>query len=161
MASTMCSPTGIYVSIFTSKALLSIHILDIMCSIRYMLFSTLLGSVYSLLQTLISIFQLAHGTNGNLVLLDFYGDLVILYALVTGASAGFNVPMDLTRVVQVEGNNNVHERFLVDKVNAAATFVLLGSICSSISLVLSTFDLRNRCLNSFRCYMMKVKRFFN
>uniref|UniRef100_A0A7N0VGE5 CASP-like protein n=1 Tax=Kalanchoe fedtschenkoi TaxID=63787 RepID=A0A7N0VGE5_KALFE len=101
---------------------------------RYMLFIIVLALVYSLLQTAFSIFHITSQkrVHKGLAVLDFYGDLVLLYALATAAAAGFGATVDLRREISGEVLNE-----FFGKGNATSSMLFFASICTAVSLVLS------------------------
>uniref|UniRef100_A0A7N0UCL6 CASP-like protein n=1 Tax=Kalanchoe fedtschenkoi TaxID=63787 RepID=A0A7N0UCL6_KALFE len=130
--------TVIYLGDYGTLTPMKVKFNDVI-SYRYMLFTILLGLLYSLLQTALTAFHLSSGKriSNILVYLDFFGDIVLLYALATGAAAGFAISIDLGEHLKD------YEKFLA-KGNASASMLLLGSICSVVSLVFSSFGLEQR-----------------
>ncbi|KAL9680351.1 hypothetical protein QQ045_018229 [Rhodiola kirilowii] len=106
-----------------------------MSAYRYMLFIILLALAYSLLQTAFSIFHLTSGkrVHTGLAVFDYYGDLVLLYALATAAAAGFGASVEM--LVQTNPGTEMMEFF--GKGNATASMLFFASICTAVSLILS------------------------
>uniref|UniRef100_A0A7N0VGJ3 CASP-like protein n=1 Tax=Kalanchoe fedtschenkoi TaxID=63787 RepID=A0A7N0VGJ3_KALFE len=119
---------------------------------RYVLFTMILGLLYSLLQAALTVYHLSSGkrVSNILVYLDFFGDLVLTYALATGAAACFAATVDTRKILEEEfprlfddAYGNLFGKFF-EKGDATGSMLFIGSICSSVSVVLSAFGLRDR-----------------
>ncbi|KAL9675687.1 hypothetical protein QQ045_003892 [Rhodiola kirilowii] len=103
---------------------------------RYMVFIIVVALVYSLLQTAFAIFNLVRKKRvlNWLAVLDFYGDIVLLYALATAAASGFGATVDLQLVLDGDG---LSEFFT--KGNATSAMLFFASIFTAVSLALSKY----------------------
>ncbi|KAL9680557.1 hypothetical protein QQ045_018438 [Rhodiola kirilowii] len=109
---------------------------DAFFAYRYVMFVIVLAFVYSLLQTALSIFHLTSGNrvSNSFAFLDFYGDLVLVYTLATGAAAGFGITVDLDRIIR---GLNIDKGDYIEKNNATSSLLFLSSVCAVVTLVLS------------------------
>ncbi|KAL2526169.1 CASP-like protein 4D2 [Abeliophyllum distichum] len=111
---------------------------------RYLCAATVIGLVYTLLQTVLTIIHVSTGNRfggDGLVYIDFYGDKVVSYIVATGAAASFGMTQDLKNMVDIEGLGISH---FIRTTDAAASLCLLGFLFVAISSIFSSFALPKR-----------------
>ncbi|XP_012453612.1 CASP-like protein 4D1 [Gossypium raimondii] len=129
-------------SFYTTFVESKIHFDDVY-TYRYVLASIIMGLVYSVLQTALSLYHIATGKRliigDGAFLVDFYGDKVISYVLATGSAAGFGATKDLKALADVTNVDDLDDYF--DKAYASASLLLFAFICAAILSVLSSYAL--------------------
>ncbi|KAJ1443163.1 plant integral membrane protein [Sesbania bispinosa] len=90
----------------------------------------------------LSIFNMVSGNralSGDVgYLLDFFGDKIISYLLLSGSAAGFGASEDLQRITY----GSLKSFF--GKANASASLLLIGFLITAIASTLSSFALPNK-----------------
>ncbi|XP_040957964.1 CASP-like protein 4D1 [Gossypium hirsutum] len=129
-------------SFYTTFVESKIHFDDVY-TYRYVLASIIMGLVYSVLQTALSLYHIATGKRliigDGAFLVDFYGDKVISYVLATGSAAGFGATKDLKALADVTNVDDLDDYF--DKAYASASLLLFAFICAAILSVFSSYAL--------------------
>ncbi|CAA3002236.1 CASP PIMP1 [Olea europaea subsp. europaea] len=111
---------------------------------RYLCAATVIGLLYTLLQTALTVFHVSTGNRfggDGLVYIDFYGDKVVSFILATGGAASFGMTQDFKNLIDIEGLGISH---FIRTTEAAASLCLLGFLFVAISSIFSSFALPKR-----------------
>ncbi|KAG6602372.1 CASP-like protein 4D1, partial [Cucurbita argyrosperma subsp. sororia] len=107
-------------------------------SYRYLISTTIIGAVLSLLQIALNIYNVVTKSHRTL-LFNMFSDKLLSYLLLSGASAGLGAGIDL-RVGLKELVGNLLNSFF-DKGNGSAAVLLLAFICAAVVSILSSLAL--------------------
>ncbi|XP_033509302.2 CASP-like protein PIMP1 [Nicotiana tomentosiformis] len=110
---------------------------------RYMISADVIGMAYTLLLAVLTISHLVKSGSpigSGLAYFEFYGDKVISFILATGAAAGLGLSVDFNRFLDT--GKDIQN--FINMANAAASLLLLGSVCSTISSFISSLNLPRR-----------------
>ncbi|XP_073020843.1 CASP-like protein PIMP1 [Primulina eburnea] len=106
---------------------------------KYMCAAIVISIAYTLLQTTFTVILISSGSRfgGDVfVYVDFYGDKIVSYILITGAAASFGITQDLKDLVDLLGLTG-----FANTVNAAAALCTLGFLFTAILSVFSSMAL--------------------
>ncbi|GAA0155648.1 hypothetical protein LIER_13334 [Lithospermum erythrorhizon] len=109
---------------------------------KYLLATTVIGLVYTLLQTVLSVLQVASGNRlgGDIRFhIDFFADKIISTLLATGAAASFGMTLELK-----ENFDDYEMHTFKNKSNAAASLCLIAFVFGAISSTISAYSLPKR-----------------
>ncbi|CAL9008026.1 unnamed protein product [Prunus brigantina] len=107
---------------------------------RYMLATIVIGIAYTLLQLVLTIFNIVR-SGDSMPFLDFFGDKFISYVLATGAAAGFGLTVDLKRLMDASEVDTLN---FDDKAFASASLLLLAFVTTAILSIISAYTLPKR-----------------
>nr|XP_033509302.1 CASP-like protein PIMP1 [Nicotiana tomentosiformis] len=108
-----------------------------------MISADVIGMAYTLLLAVLTISHLVKSGSpigSGLAYFEFYGDKVISFILATGAAAGLGLSVDFNRFLDT--GKDIQN--FINMANAAASLLLLGSVCSTISSFISSLNLPRR-----------------
>ncbi|XP_016471251.1 CASP-like protein PIMP1 [Nicotiana tabacum] len=110
---------------------------------RYMISADVIGMAYTLLLAVLTIshfIKSGSSIGSGLAYFEFYGDKVISFLLGTGAAAGLGLGVEFNKFL--DSGEDIQN--FINMANAAASMLLLGSVCSTISSFISSLNLPNR-----------------
>ncbi|KAL2329584.1 hypothetical protein Fmac_017165 [Flemingia macrophylla] len=110
---------------------------------RYMISTIVIGFAYNLLQLVFSVFTVISGKRvirGDCgYQFDFYGDKIISYFLISGATAGLSLNIEL--------RNDLPSNSFLDKANISASLLLVGFLFTAIASIFTSFALPKKTIN--------------
>ncbi|XP_021813701.1 CASP-like protein 4D1 [Prunus avium] len=111
---------------------------------RYMLATIVIGNAYSLLQLVLTIFNIVRGGDG-MPFLDFFGDKLISNLLATGTGAGFAATVDTKRLTDADPRfESIDIGEFYDKAYASASLLLLAFCSTAMLSIISSYTLPKR-----------------